>query len=121
MAKGVASVLLVAGLLVGLGGLGSGCYTTQRDYGYDYEYYPASEVYYAPSAGVYYWYADNRWWSNRHLPRHYVLSRPVRVHINDRYPYRHHDEVRSRYPRDYRGGDWDRDRDGRWDRDHHHR
>jgi hypothetical protein len=70
--------------------------STLRTY---YEYYPDAEVYYEPQRHVYYWSEGGAWRSGAHVPQNFVLRSSVRVDLNSPEPYRHHDEVRAKYPR----------------------
>jgi hypothetical protein len=92
-------------LVIGSALLLSGCYYTERPYGYgpgpavestySYFYYPDVEVYYEPRRNI-------------------VLRSHVRVDLDSPEPYRHHDEVRVQHPR--HPEDRPRQRD-RYDRD----
>lgn len=94
---------LVAALLL------SGCYS-HRDRGYtrspepyarySYAYYPEAEVYYYPARRVYYWNDGRTWRSGTRVPSNYVLHSHVTVTLSSAEPYRHHDQVRTQYPRD---------------------
>jgi hypothetical protein len=66
---------------------------------YSYEYYPDAEVYYEPHRHVYYWSEGGAWRSGPRVPRNIVLRSSVRVDLDSPEPYRHHDEVRTKYPR----------------------
>ena len=85
-----------------------GCYVEQpRGYvggpavyaGYSYVYYPDAEVYYEPQHHVYYWAEGGAWRSGPRVPQNIVLRSSVRVDLDSPEPYRHHDEVRTKYPR----------------------
>ena len=85
-----------------------GCYVEQpRGYvvrpavypTYSYVYYPDVEVYYEPHHHIYYWAEGGAWRSGARVPRNMVLRSSVRVDLNSPEPYKHHDEVRARYPR----------------------
>ena len=73
---------------------GPAVYTT-----YSYVYYPDVEVYYEPHHHIYYWSERGEWRSGARVPRNMVLRSSVRVDLNSPEPYKHHDEVRARYPR----------------------
>jgi hypothetical protein len=48
-----------------------------------YDYYPAENIYYTPSTGMYHWYQNGQWRSARHLPPVYTAPNPryaVRAH-----------------------------------------
>ena len=86
----------------------AGCYVEQphgyargpvEDTSYSYVYYPDAEVYYEPHRQVYYWPEGGQWRSGARAPRSVVLRSHVTVNLNSPEPYRHHDEVRARYPR----------------------
>ena len=66
---------------------------------YSYEYYPDTEVYYEPHQHVYYWSEGGAWRSGARVPQNIVLRSSVRVDLDSPEPYRHHDEVRAKYPR----------------------
>jgi len=65
---------------------------------YAYDYYPDVEVYYYPARHVYWWNDHGHWRSGRRVPPNIELHEHVRVNINSREPWRHHDEIRRRYP-----------------------
>ena len=85
-----------------------GCYV-ERPHGYvrgpdvsasySYEYYPDVEVYFEPQRQVYYWSEGGAWRSGPRAPHNLVLRSPVRVALDSPEPYKHHDEVRTKYPR----------------------
>ncbi len=83
----------------------------------DYDYYPASEVYYS-RVHHYYYYRDGASWVRRNdPPRTWVRTAPsVHVHFNDG-PDRHHADTVKQYPHNWRPAD----RDNRHDRDDHDR
>ncbi|MGD0651739.1 MAG: hypothetical protein ABSA97_11475 [Verrucomicrobiia bacterium] len=66
---------------------------------YTYVYYPDAEVYFEPHRHVYYWSEGGAWRSGARVPRNIVLRSSVRVDLDSPEPYRHHDEVRTKYPR----------------------
>jgi hypothetical protein len=66
---------------------------------YSYVYYPDAEVYYEPQRHVYYWSEGSAWRSGARVPQNIVLRSSVRVDLDSPEPYRHHDEVRAKYPR----------------------
>jgi hypothetical protein len=66
---------------------------------YTYEYYPDAEVYYEPQRHVYYWSEGGAWRSGARVPQNFVLRSSVRVSLDSPEPYKHHDEVRAKYPR----------------------
>jgi hypothetical protein len=43
---------------------------------YEYDYYPAENMYYSPATGMYHWYQDGQWRSARHLPPQYTAPNP---------------------------------------------
>jgi len=106
------SGLLTAGVLSGTLFLacGGGCesggvYLTageQPGYvnGYDYYYYPDSEVYFYPGGGLYYWHERDAWHEGRSLPGYYHVDRDrgVRLHLNTNRPYTYHAQTRAQYP-----------------------
>jgi hypothetical protein len=66
---------------------------------YTYVYYPDEEVYFEPHRHVYYWSDGGSWRSGERVPENIVLRTHVTVNLNSPEPYRHHDEVRAKYPR----------------------
>jgi len=66
---------------------------------YAYDYYPDIEVYYYPRSHVFWWRDHDRWVSGRHAPSNFELREHVRVDLDSRQPWRHHEEIRQRYPR----------------------
>ena len=86
----------------------AGCYV-ERPHGYasgppvvasySYVYYPDAEVYFEPRRHVYYWSDGGEWRSGARVPQNIVLRSSVRVTLDSSEPYRHHDEVRAKYPR----------------------
>ena len=83
---------------------------------YSYLYYPDAEVYYYPQRHVYYWNDGGAWRSGSRVPSNFVLRSRVSVNLNSPEPYRHHDEVRTKYPRhseDNQRGRGHQDRNGR--------
>jgi hypothetical protein len=75
---------------------------------YSYEYYPDAEVYFEPQRHVYYWSEGGAWRSGERVPQNIVLRSSVRVDLDSREPYRHHDEVRAKYPRQRQAEEQDR-------------
>jgi hypothetical protein len=85
-----------------------GCYV-ERPHGYargpaveasyTYVYYPDVEVYFEPHRHVYYWPEGGAWRSGPRVPQNIVLRSHVTVDLDSPEPYRHHDEVRAKYPR----------------------
>jgi hypothetical protein len=65
---------------------------------FNYVYYPDAEVYYEPQHRVYYWNDGGAWRSGPRAPQNYVLRSSVRINLDSPEPYRHHDEVRAKYP-----------------------
>ena len=101
------SAMLIAGslFLVGAAGCESGRpyaiyggYQSEGDY--DYVYYPDNEVYFAPSARVYYWREGNDWHHGRDLPRTVVVNRSaqVNVRLHTDQPFTMHEQVRTQHP-----------------------
>ena len=68
---------------------------------YSYEYYPDVEVYFEPHRHVYYWSeaGAGAWRSGARVPQNIVLRSHVTVNLNSPEPYKHHDEVKMKYPR----------------------
>jgi len=67
---------------------------------YGYDYYPEVEVYFEPHRHLYWWHDAGVWRSGPRAPERFALRSPVRVELGSAEPYRHHAEVRSRYPRE---------------------
>ena len=65
---------------------------------YEYYYYPDVEVYYYPHRHVYWWSEHGEWRSGRRVPPNIELREHVRVNLDSREPWRHHEEIRQRYP-----------------------
>jgi hypothetical protein len=88
----------------------AGCYV-ERPHGYasgppieasySYVYYPDAEVYFEPHSHVYYWSeaGAGAWRSGARVPQNIVLRSHVTVNLNSPEPYKHHDEVKMKYPR----------------------
>ena len=59
---------------------------------YEYDYYPAYNVYYSPRARVYYWNDGGRWASGRRLPSHYEVREAQReqLRLHSREPWTEH-------------------------------
>lgn len=94
---------------------GSSGYARSSGYAtYSYVYYPDEEVYYEPHRHVYYWSDGGAWRSGARVPRNFVLRSSVRVDLDSPEPYRHHNEVRTKYPRQRREEDRER---SHYDRD----
>jgi hypothetical protein len=66
---------------------------------YSYVYYPDAEVYFEPHRQVYYWSDGGSWRSGARVPQNIVLRSHVTVNLDSSEPYKHHDEVRAKYPR----------------------
>jgi hypothetical protein len=68
--------------------------------GYDYDYYPDSQVYFSPRERIYYWRDHDDWRHGNELPAQYDLHREHRVplHLNTNRPYTMHDQTRTRFP-----------------------
>jgi hypothetical protein len=66
---------------------------------YSYEYYPDAEVYFEPHRQVYYWSEGGSWRSGAHVPRNIELHSHVAVNLDSPEPYKRHDEVKAKYPR----------------------
>jgi hypothetical protein len=66
---------------------------------YSYVYYPDAEVYFEPHRRVYYWSEGGSWRSGARVPQNIVLRSHVSVALDSSEPYKHHDEVRAKYPR----------------------
>ncbi len=61
---------------------------------YDYEYYPAANVYYDPAHGKYYWFEDGRWHSGHRLPSKIVIAGipPEHVRYTTPEPWLEHEQ-----------------------------
>ena len=59
---------------------------------YDYDYYPAYNVYYYPRTRVYYWNDGGRWASGHRPPAHYELRPESReqLRLHSRQPWTEH-------------------------------
>lgn len=111
-----------AGIFLGSSALiFSGCEATVSTPGpeayYDYNYYPAENVYYYPQGRIYYWNDRGRWVSGRELPRTVVIREDhyehVRTHSTQPWIERHEGEGRAGEIRHDRGDDYhDRDHGG---------
>src|SRR5882724_7556162 len=66
---------------------------------YFYVYYPDAEVYFEPHCHVYYWSDGGSWRSGERVPQNIVLRTHVTFNLDSSEPYKHHDEVRAKYPR----------------------
>jgi hypothetical protein len=66
---------------------------------YHYMYYPDQEAYYVPETHVYWWSNNGTWVSGDHLPDGIVLGTSVKLDVDARDPWRHHDEIVKHYPR----------------------
>lgn len=66
---------------------------------YSYVYYPDAEVYFEPHRRVYYWSEGGSWRSGARVPQNIVLRSHVSVALDSSEPYKHHDVVRAKYPR----------------------
>jgi hypothetical protein len=82
---------------------------------YSYVYYPDAEVYFEPHRQVYYWSDGGSWRSGERVPQNIVLRTHVTVNLDSSEPYKHHDEVRAKYPRRKQE---DRHEENHPDRDH---
>ena len=65
-----------------------------------YEYYPDVEVYFEPGRHVYWWREHDVWRTGPAVPPGIRLRGHVRVTTPE--PWRHHDEIIRRYPRNWR-------------------
>lgn len=92
--------------------------------GYDYvEYYylPDIDVYYSVPQHCYYYYGDGRWIRSSRLPERYHDYDPYhsyKVVVNEREPWRHHEDHRGRYASFRDRHDQEPIRDSRGSRDH---
>ena len=68
-----------------------------------YEYYPDVEVYFEPGRHVYWWHDHDAWRSGPAVPRGFALRSHVRITTPE--PWRHHEEIIRRYPRNARAGE----------------
>jgi hypothetical protein len=114
-----------AGIFLGTGALlFSGCEATvstpDAEGYYDYNYYPAENVYYYPQGRIYYWNEDGEWRSGRALPPTVVIHEEhyehYRSHSTQPWMERHEGEGRAGEIRHDRGDDY-RDRDDHHDND----
>src|SRR5689334_9632139 len=74
---------------------------------YHYEYYPDAEVYYVPETRVYWYMSDGVWVSGPAVPVGIELGARVRLDVDAREPWRHHEVIVNRYPGHHHGeGHW---------------
>ena len=66
---------------------------------YHYVYYPDEEAYYVPETRIYWWSVGGEWRSGSHVPDGIKLGTSVKLDVDDRDPWRHHDVVVKHYPR----------------------
>lgn len=67
-----------------------------------YYYYPATQVYFYPSVGRYYWLEGREWRFGDRLPRRFVIDESKRVLLDlDYEPHTQHAKITNTYPRDY--------------------
>lgn len=89
---------------------------------YNYVYYPAQQVYYAPATQSWFWLNGGNWQVGVNLPvqyRGYVSTGGVPVVLHSSRPYTEHVYVEEHYGRPWREKHhYDRDHDRHWDRDH---
>ena len=69
---------------------------------YGYYYYPGVEVYFDPHRHLYWWHEGEVWRSGPRAPARLALRAPVHVELGSAEPFRHHAEVRARYPYEHR-------------------
>ena len=65
---------------------------------YSYVYYPDAEVYFEPHRRIYYWSEGDSWRSGARVPQNIELRSHVMVDLDSSEPYKHHAEVRAKYP-----------------------
>jgi hypothetical protein len=65
---------------------------------YRYIYYPASQVYFAPERGGYYYLDNGGWTFGATLPPRINLGRSVSIDLGGPVPYAYHPVVLQRYP-----------------------
>ncbi len=67
---------------------------------YTYEYYPDSEIYYEPTAQIYFWFDGGSWHHDHLLPRTFDVGRErhVSVRLNTNQPWTMHERVRAEHP-----------------------
>ncbi|MFC1586759.1 hypothetical protein ACFL54_00475 [Planctomycetota bacterium] len=67
---------------------------------YQYNYYPAAEVYHNSDSGEYFWLEAGRWKVGVELPRTVTLDlgEKVVLEMDSAKPYTHHDNVKKRHP-----------------------
>jgi hypothetical protein len=104
-----------AGILLGSALIFTGCVATVREPGpetyYDYNYYPAENVYYYPEGRVYYWNDHGYWRSGRALPQTIVIREDhyehYRSHSTQPWTEQHEGEGKAGQFRHERGDDHD--------------
>ena len=78
---------------------------------YHYVYYPEEEVYFVPETSVYWWSVGGEWRSGPHVPEGITLGANVKLDVDGRNPWQHHEVIRGKFPghkQDKHDGDRDR-------------
>ena len=67
---------------------------------FQYDYYPAREVYRDVERGLYFYYEDGKWTTSVTLPRsiEVQLGDSVRIEMDTDKPYEQHEEQQQKYP-----------------------
>ena len=65
---------------------------------YHYVYYPEEEVYFVPETSVYWWSVGREWRSGAHVPEGITLGANVKLDVDGRDPWRHHEVIHGRFP-----------------------
>ena len=65
---------------------------------YHYMYYPEEEVYFVPETRVYWWADHGEWRSGPRMPDGIRLGTSVKLDVDDRDPWRHHDVILKHHP-----------------------
>ena len=66
---------------------------------YHYVYYPEEEAYYVPETRVYWWADRGEWRSGPRMPDGIKLGASVKLDVDGRDPWRHHEVIVKQYPR----------------------
>jgi len=86
---------------------------------YHYVYYPEEEVYFVPETRVYWWSVGGEWRSGPRVPEGVTLGANVKLDVDGRDPWRHHEVVIKQYPHHNHDQQDKHDSDhDRGDRDH---
>lgn len=111
----ISSIAIALGIALALNGNATAQSTYYAPHGYtvsapqrvmhNYVYYPSSQVYYAPTHRVWYWFDGYRWQNAYTLPRHIRVDfrlDGIPITLRSALPYREHHYVDSYYGRPWR-------------------